>query len=155
MSLEWRVRPVEAADEAGWRRLWKGYCDFYEITISEDVTDALWLRIKDRSAGIHAVVAESASHARKPQLIGFGNYVLHPYTWGKGLMCYLEDLFVEEHSRRSGAGRALIDTLIQMGHYNGWARVYWHTHETNEVARSMYEKVTPTDPFVRYVVHIR
>ena len=39
MSLEWRVRPAGAADEIGWRRLWKGYCDFYEITIAKDVTD--------------------------------------------------------------------------------------------------------------------
>ena len=155
MSLEWRVRPAEAADESGWRRLWRGYCDFYEITISEDVTDATWRRIMDGRAAIHAVVAESVSKAREPQLIGFGNYVLHPYTWGNGLMCYLEDLFVDEHARRAGVGRAIIETLIQMAHDNGWARVYWHTHEANEVARSMYEKVTPTDPFVRYVVHVR
>ena len=155
MSLEWRVRPAEAADEAGWRRLWRGYCDFYEVTISEDVTDTLWRRIMDGHEGIQAIVAESVSKAREPQLIGFGNYVLHPYTWGKGLMCYLEDLFVDEQSRRAGVGRAIIETLIQMGYDNGWARVYWHTHETNEVARSMYDKVIPVDPFVRYVVHIR
>ena len=155
MSLEWRVRPARPADEAGWRRLWRGYCDFYVVTISEDVTDALWRRIMDGRTGINAVVAESISKTREPKLIGFGNYVLHPYTWGDGLMCYLEDLFVDEHSRRAGLGRAIIETLIQMAQDNGWARVYWHTHETNEMARSMYEKVTPTDPFVRYVVHIR
>jgi len=155
VSLEWRVRPAESADEAGWRRLWRGYCDFYEVAICENVTDTLWRRIIVGHEGIQAVVAESVSKAREPRLIGFGNYVLHPYTWGKGLMCYLEDLFVDEQSRRTGVGRAIIETLIQMGYDNGWARVYWHTHETNKVARSMYEKVTPTDPFVRYVVHIR
>ena len=154
MSLDWRVRPAEAADEAGWRRLWRGYCDFYEVTICEDVTNTLWRRIMDGRAGIQALVAESVSKDTEPQLVGFGNYVLHPYTWGKGLMCYLEDLFVDEQARRAGVGRAVIETLIQMGHDKGWARVYWHTHETNEVARSMYEKVTPTDPFVRYVVHL-
>ena len=155
MSLEWRVRPAEAADEDGWRRLWKGYCDFYEVTIEKDVTDKLWRRIMDGRAGIHAVVAESVSNEKKPRLIAFGNYVLHPYTWGTGLMCYLEDLFVAEDCRRRGAGRAVIGALIQMAYDNGWARVYWHTHETNKVARSMYDAVTPADPFVRYVIHTR
>ena len=155
MSLEWRVRPPESADEAGWRRLWKGYCDFYEVSIARDVTDALWRRIMDRSAGIHAIVAESVPEEREPRLIGFGNYVLHPYTWGKGVMCYLEDLFVAEQARRAGVGMALIETLIQMGYDKGWARVYWHTHQSNEVARSLYDKVIPVDSFVRYVVHLR
>jgi GNAT superfamily N-acetyltransferase len=149
------VRPAGPADEAGWRRLWRGYCDFYEVRISEDITDTLWRRIIDGREGIQAVVAESVSIAREPQLIGFGNYVLHPYTWGTGSMCYLEDLFVEEQFRRAGVGRAIIEALMQMAYDKGWARVYWHTHETNKAARSMYEKVIPVDPFVRYVVHIR
>jgi GNAT superfamily N-acetyltransferase len=155
VTLQWRVRPAEAGDEAGWRRLWNGYCGFYEVSISEDVTGTLWRRIVDGRAGIQAVVAESLSTKMEPQLIGFGNYVLHPYTWGKGVMCYLEDLFVAEHCRRAGVGRALIEALIKMGYDNGWARVYWHTHESNGVARSLYDKVIPVDPFVRYVVHLR
>lgn len=155
MTLQWRVRPAEAGDEAGWRRLWKGYCGFYEVSISEDVIDTLWRRIMDGRAGIQAVVAETVSTKMEPQIIGFGNYVLHPYTWGKGVMCYLEDLFVAEHCRRAGVGRALIEALIKMGYDNGWARVYWHTHESNAVARSLYDKVIPVDPFVRYVVHLR
>jgi len=155
MRLEWRVRTAGAADEIGWRRLWKGYCDFYEITIAKDVTDDLWRRITDGRAGIHAVVAESVSRGKEPQLIAFGNYILHPYTWGRGLMCYLEDLFVAEHCRRAGVGRAIIEELIQKAQDNGWARVYWHTHESNAVARSMYDKVTPSDSFVRYVIHTR
>ena len=154
MSLRWRVRAVEAADETGWRRLWKGYCDFYEVSIATDVTDALWRRILDGGAGIHAVVAESGPKEDR-QLIGFGNYILHPYTWGRGSMCYLEDLFVAEHARRAGVGRAIIETLIHMGYDHGWARVYWHTHESNKGARSLYDKVTPVDSFVRYVVHLR
>ena len=155
MRYEWRVRPAQAGDEAGWRRLWKGYCDFYDVTIAPDVTDALWLRIRDGRAGIHAVIAESIPRRKEPHLIGFGNYILHPYTWGDGVMCYLEDLFVAEHARRAGVGRGIIQTLIQMGYDNGWARVYWHTHETNAVARSLYDKMTPADSFVRYVIHLR
>ena len=155
MSLEWRVRAAEAADEGEWRRLWKDYCDFYSVQISRDVTDALWRRILEGRMGIHALVAESVSQPEEPRLTGFANYVLHPYTWGKGVMCHLEDLFVAEQARRRGAGRAIIETLIHMGYDRDWTRIYWHTHESNGVARSLYDKVTPLDPFVRYVVHLR
>ena len=153
--MQWRVRSAETADEGGWRRLWKDYCDFYGAQISRDVTDALWRRILEGRMGIHALVAESVSPAEDPRLIGFANYVLHPYTWGKGVMCHLEDLFVAEQARRRGAGRAMIETLIHMGYDRDWTRIYWHTHESNDMARSLYDKVTPLDPFVRYVVHLR
>ncbi len=156
MNQACRVRPVEAADEAGWRRLWQCYCDFYAVTVPQDVTDALWRRIMDYRVPIHALVAEAGPVAgRKPQLIGFANYVLHPFTWGTDLICYLEDLFVVEHARGGGAGTAMINALIHMSRENGWPRLYWHTHEDNDAARALYDKFTPVDPFVRYVVKVR
>lgn len=156
MSSQWRVRPVNAADETGWRRLWRAYCDFYAITVEQSVTGELWRRIMDGQSPVNAVAAETVADAGgQSKLIGFGNYVLHPYTWGTEPICYLEDLFVEDRARGAGVGTALIEALLQMARDNGWPRVYWHTHELNHTARSLYEKFTPADPFVRYVVRLR
>jgi GNAT superfamily N-acetyltransferase len=150
------VRQAEPADELDWRRLWQFYCDFYAVYVPQDVTDALWRRILDDRMPVHALLAETVPDAKKaPELIGFANYVLHPYTWGTDLICYLEDLFVLERARGAGAGSALIGELIHMAEENGWPRVYWHTHELNQRARSLYDKITPVDPFVRYVVKLR
>jgi GNAT superfamily N-acetyltransferase len=152
---EFWVRPALPADEAGWRQLWRAYCDFYGVSIQLGVTDMLWHRILDPGTPVHALVAESGrTGGREPQLIGIANYVLHPYTWGTELICYLEDLFVAEHARERGIGRALIETLAAMAEENNWRRVYWHTHEENRVARSLYERITPRDSFVRYVVKV-
>jgi len=152
---EFRVRPAAEADEAGWRRLWRAYCDFYGVTILPEVTDTLWHRILDPKTPVYALVAESgAAGGREPRLIGIANYVLHPYTWGTELICYLEDLFVAEYARERGTGRGLIEALAALAKENNWPRVYWHTHELNEVARSLYERITPRDPFVRYVVKL-
>jgi GNAT superfamily N-acetyltransferase len=149
------VRPAEAADEAGWRWLWRAYCDFYGVTILPQVTDTLWRRILDPEAPVYALVAESGTAGGgEPQLVGIANYILHAYTWGTELICYLEDIFVAEHARERGMGRALIEALIEMAKMNDWRRVYWHTHEQNSVARSLYERITPRDPFVRYVVKL-
>jgi GNAT superfamily N-acetyltransferase len=156
-AITCKVRPVTATDEAGWRQLWHSYCDFYAVTIPPANTDVLWQRIMDHRAPIYALVAEAVPFAPlgKTELIGLANYVLHPFTWGTDLICYLEDLFVAEHARGGGTGGALIDALAQMAKKNGWPRLYWHTHESNEVARSLYDKFSPVDPFVRYVIKVR
>jgi GNAT superfamily N-acetyltransferase len=150
----YEVRPAKAGDEAGWRRLWQCYCDFYQVQVRAEVTNLLWQRIMDSQSEIHALAAESLSRDGRRNLIGIANYVLHPYTWGSEQICYLEDLFVLEDARGSGVGRALIEALIKTAKSQGWARVYWHTHELNEPARSLYDKITPRDPFVRYVVRV-
>ncbi len=151
----YRVRAAAAADEAAWRYLWNAYCRFYAVSIPEDVTCSLWRRIMDPATPIHALAAEATSSDGRTEVVGFANYILHPYTWGTGLVCYLEDLFVVEHARGKGAGSALIGALVQKAKENGWPRVYWHTHSLNEVARSVYDKFTPPDPFVRYVMTVK
>ncbi len=149
------IRPAAPGDEGGWRALWGAYCDFYEVAIPPEVTDSLWLRIMDASSAVKALVAERKAETGHGRLVGLANYVLHPFTWGTSLACYLEDLFVAEGARSQGVGTALIEALIAQAARNGWPRVYWHTHELNEAARSVYEKITPRDPFVRYVVKLK
>ena len=149
-----RVRPVAPADEAAWRRLWLCYCDFYAVKIPAHITNDLWRRIMDPAYQVHALVAEGMAGEVRGRVIGSANYILHPYTWGSEYICYLEDLFVLEDLRRNGAGRALIEALVGMAKKQGWARVYWHTHEQNKTARSLYDGIVPRDPFVRYVVRL-
>ena len=36
------IRDPAPADEADWRRLWSGYCTFYETAVPETVTAATW-----------------------------------------------------------------------------------------------------------------
>ena len=39
------LRDPRPADEADWRRLWSGYCKFYETEVPEAVTAATWERM--------------------------------------------------------------------------------------------------------------
>ena len=45
-------------DEDAWLPLWRGYLDFYETSVSDEVTDATWRRIVD-PAGRSTVSARS------------------------------------------------------------------------------------------------
>jgi GNAT superfamily N-acetyltransferase len=143
------MRSAETRDYPDWRRLWDAYCAFYQIELPEAVTAATWARILDPASPVHGVLAE-----RDGRIIGMMNYVVHPNTWSAGDICYLEDLFVDPDARGGGVGKALIDWLLAEGRRQGWQRVYWHTNAENQVARRLYDRYTPADPFVRYTVRL-
>ena len=95
---------------------------------------------------MEALVAEHGG-----DVVGFVNYVLHATTWGTAETCYLEDLFVSPAARGSGAGRALIEAVLERSRSRGWDNVYWHTRRDNARARVLYDSLAEADDFVRYV----
>jgi GNAT superfamily N-acetyltransferase len=142
------IRPATAADEAAWRGLWDGYCRFYEVSISHEITAHTWRRILDASSPVHAIVAQDEAGT----VVGMANYIIHENTWEALPVCYLEDLYVDPALRAGGVGQQLIDWLVAQMALQGWSRLYWLTKENNYRARGLYDKYTPRDPFVRYVV---
>ena len=140
------IRPVEANDHEQWLQMWHDYNAFYETSASANVTAATWTRILDPSSPIKALFALD----KNGNVLGFANYILHMRTWSDQLACYLEDLFVRPEARGQGAGRALIEHLIQMAKNSGWSRLYWMTRENNTTARHLYDQFCTKDDFVRY-----
>jgi len=140
------VREASAGDESAWRELWDGYCAFYETVVPPEVTAATWRRLLEPGQPMESLVAE-----RGGEVVGFVNYVLHPSTWATAETCYLEDLFVSPAVRGSGAGRALIEAVLERARSAGWDKVYWHTREDNARARALYDSLAKADDFVRYV----
>ena len=141
------IRAALPADEATWRQLWRGYCDFYRVHLSDAVTDRTWKRILDPDSQIMCIVAEVDG-----QVYGFANCVVHENTWETQPVCYLEDLFVLPSARGRGIGKALVEWLRNSMRAEGWARLYWMTRENNEEARTLYDQFGRADGFVRYVV---
>lgn len=138
------LRAPTPRDEAAWRRLWRGYLDFYEAQVADTVTDRTWARLLDPASLMFGRLA-----ARDGVVIGFSVSVLHEGSWTLSPICYLEDLFVDPAHRGAGAGRALIEDLIALARENGWSRLYWHTRRDNP-ARGLYDQFVQADDFVRY-----
>ena len=144
------IRDTQAADEATWRRLWAGYCEFYRAVVPTDVTDATWRRILDPKSPIFGRMAEQDG-----VVVGFANCVMHQGTWAKHPICYLEDLFVDPNARCHGAGRLLLEDLVDLGKTRGWEYLYWHTQAGNATARRLYDTIAAVDDFVKYRVRLR
>jgi GNAT superfamily N-acetyltransferase len=62
----------------------------------------------------------------------------------------LQDLFTAEPARGKGIGRALINAVYEQAKLAGASRVYWQTHETNQTAMQLYDKVAERSGFLVY-----
>ncbi len=143
MTLD--LRDATPEDEAAWRALWAGYLDFYEVTLTPDITARTWARLMDPGAPMKARLA-----CRNGRVLGFAVYLHHPSSWIMGEDCYLEDLYVDPAARGHGVGRALIADLALLARARGWHWLYWHTKETNARARALYDSFVPADGHIRY-----
>ena len=141
------VRKTRAGDEARWRELFADYTRFYEREPDEAIASYTWSRIHDADSPVEALVAE-----RDGRVVGIANYLTHENTSALSPACYLQDLFVDPTFRGTGAGRAMIDWLLEETKQRGWCRLYWATKENNYRARALYDRYTPHSGFLRYVI---
>ena len=139
------IRAPAPGDEGAWRRLWSGYCAFYETEVPEPVTAGTWARMLTPESPLFGRIAEWDG-----EVVGFTISVLHQGSWTLLPICYLEDLFVAPEARGHGIGRALIGDLLLRAKERGWSRLYWHTRAGNEPARRLYDEFAAADDFVRY-----
>jgi len=143
------IRPLGRDDRAQWASLWDGYNAFYGRTgptaLPPEITEETWRRFFDPEEPVHALVADAGG-----QLIGLTHYLFHRSTTAIALTCYLQDLFTSEAARGRGVGRALIEGVYEAAKAAASARVYWQTQETNQVARTLYDKVAQRSGFIVY-----
>lgn len=144
------IRQAGSQDRAAWEPLWRGFCTHFDADLSPAVIDGLWQRIVDPAQPIHCLLAFDA----EGRPVGMTHYVLHLHTWSLRAICYLEDLYVSPDARGSGAAPAMIAGLKEIGQAEGWRRIYWHTHDDNYRARSLYDRVAKRTNYVRYDIDL-
>ena len=140
------IRPLQAEDRAQWDILWNGYLTFYKSELTAEITDLTWQRLMTAGEDPKGFAAVNAAG----ELIGIVHYLYHRSTWSDGPYCYLEDLFVSQAARGTGAGRELIQAVYDAAKADGASRVYWATQEFNETARKLYDRMAELTPFVQY-----
>jgi GNAT superfamily N-acetyltransferase len=149
MSLNLIIRSVEPGDFDQWLPLWDGYNAFYgragTTALVPEITQITWTRFFDSCEPVHALVAESEG-----KLLGITHYIFHRTTISIGPICYLQDLFTVESARGKGIARALINEVYAQAKLAGAFRVYWQTHETNDTAMRLYDRVAEKSGFIVY-----
>jgi len=143
------IRDIAPSDHEQWLPLWDGYNAFYgrsgPTALPAEITATTWKRFFEPAEPVHALVAELDG-----RLVGLAHYLFHRSTILVAPICYLQDLFTAPDQRRAGVGRALIEAVYRRAQQAGSARVYWQTHETNLLARRLYDQVAERSGFIVY-----
>ena len=146
MATRVTIRPVIAADEAEWRRLFKAYHVFYEASVTDAVYTATFARILgDDPWQPFGLIAEVDGRAA-----GLVHYLFHSHTWREERITYLQDLYADPEVRGTGVGRKLIEAVYAAADAASSPTVYWMTQDFNTTARTLYDRVAAVTPFIKY-----
>lgn len=139
------IRPVQAHDQPHWLPLWKAYQAFYGVELAEAVNAMTWQRMLDPAEPINAALAWSDGQA-----VGMVHWIFHRSCWTIENSCYLQDLIVDENQRGLGIGRQLIEHVYAQARGAGCTKVHWLTHETNNTAIALYERIAERPGFIQF-----
>ncbi len=142
------VRALQHDDFDAWLPLWKGYLEFYETELEDEITRHTFERLIDTSIDMFGALALND----EGEAVGMVNWLTHPGTWSRGQCVYLEDLFVSVNARGTGAGRALIEHVHQWAEAAGATKVYWLTADSNKTAQQLYDRVATKTGFIHYQI---
>ncbi len=88
------------------------------------------------SATAHCVICENENEA-----IGFAVYFFNYSTWQGRNGLYLEDLYVSQSARGTGAGKALLKHLAKLAVDNNCGRFEWSVLDWNTPAIEFYDSL--------------
>lgn len=140
-----KIRMAVESDYTQWLPLWQAYQVFYKTNIPEATTLLTWSRFLDAAEPMHCAVVE-----QEGQLLGMVHYIQHRSCWTSGDYIYLQDLFVQPEQRGKRLGRALIEHVYAATAQSGASRVWWLTHESNEDAMKLYDRIADKSGFIQY-----
>jgi GNAT superfamily N-acetyltransferase len=118
--------------------LMRGYCDFYEVSPSDDDLLALSRALIDdpEKEGVQLIARDDEGRA-----IGFATLFWSWSTTDAARLGVMNDLFVSSDARGSGAADALIEECRKECGNRGATRLSWQTAPDNSRAQAVYERV--------------
>lgn len=139
------IKPLSEQDFEVWQRQWQGYQDFYQVDIPQATRLVTWQRLLDPEEPTFGALAMAGGKA-----VGLVHWIFHRSCWTVENSCYLQDLYVSPQQRGTGVGRQLIEHVYAVAKAAGSSRVHWLTHETNNTAIQLYDRIAQRSGFVQY-----
>jgi GNAT superfamily N-acetyltransferase len=135
MTIE---RTTTEADLAELLPLMRGYCDFYNSNPSDDALLAMSraLIADPEREGLQLIARDDDGRA-----VGFATIF---WTWSTNSAARLgtmNDLFVTEAARGTGAADALIRACVERCRERGAVRLEWQTALDNHRAQAVYDRL--------------
>lgn len=144
------IEPPTAEDKAAWSALFLGYRRFYEMPDDPDISERVWGWIHDPLHQTECLLARDGSG--EPVGLAHFRSLARPLSGTEA--GFLDDLFVSEAARGSGAADALVNAIAEIGRTRNWSWLRWFTAEDNYRGRGFYDRVAHVTPWKTYQVDI-
>ncbi len=145
-----QVRPLGDKVFFPWLGLFEGYSEFYKSELTDEKALRVWSWIIDKNHPLDGAVALNDDN----ELIGFALYREFPRTLTADRGLFLDDLFVAEDARNSGAGHALLEFTKDYARRNRLAQVQLITAADNETAQKLYDQLGTRTDWVTYEIDV-
>ena len=130
------IRNIEIKDKEQWKKLYHGYADFYQVTISEQILETIWDWLHDTDHDLNALVYEIDN-----SIVALAHYRRMPSPLRGKYIGFLDDLYVEPQFRGKRIGEKIIKKLNDISKERNWGLIRWITRNDNHNAKSLYDKV--------------
>jgi len=130
------IRNIEIKDKEQWKKLYHGYADFYQVTISEQILETIWDWLHDTNHDLNALVYEIDN-----SIVALAHYRRMPSPLRGKYIGFLDDLYVEPQFRGKKIGEKIIKKLNDISKERNWGLIRWITRNDNHNAKSLYDKV--------------
>ncbi|MER5932706.1 GNAT family N-acetyltransferase [Streptomyces sp. NPDC002054] len=126
--------------------LFRGYLDFYEVTVADPEQPRVFLADRMKAGESLVLLAEVAGKGT----VGFAQIYRTFSSLSMQPLWILSDLYVAPAGRRTGAGRALLGETLRRARAAGAGGVQLETAYDNRIAQALYE----SEGFVREEFHV-
>ncbi|MFL5851035.1 MAG: GNAT family N-acetyltransferase [Solirubrobacteraceae bacterium] len=118
--------------------LMRGYCDFYEVSPSDEALLALSraLIADPEREGVQLIARDDDGQA-----VGFATIFWSWSTLAGARIAVMNDLFVSPAGRGGGYADALIEACVDQARARGAAAVEWQTAKDNLRAQALYDRI--------------
>lgn len=145
-DLTAEVRVAGEADVETAAELFRGYLDFYEVTVGDPDGPRAFLAERIAKGESLVLLADVPGAGT----VGFAQVYRAFSSLSLSTAWILNDLYVAPSGRRTGAGRALLREVLRRAREEGVTGVQLETAYDNHVAQALYE----SEGFVREEFHV-
>lgn len=143
------IRPLAPADRPDWEALYAGYAAFYGVDQTARMRATVWGWLMDAGHEVNGLIAFNNGVA-----VGITHFRPYARPLAATIGGFLDDLFVCETARGSGAAEALIRAVAAEGRARGWSILRWITAEDNARARALYDRIATQTAWQTYEIKL-
>ena len=131
------IREIQLKDKDQWKKLYRGYADFYKAEINDKILQTVWGWLNDNNHELQGIAYEVDN-----KIVALAHFRRMPRPLKGQDICFLDDLFVDPQHRGQKIGEKLINRIREISKSRGWSLVRWITRDDNLRAKSLYDRIS-------------